>query len=524
MDAVDTVARAVAVQNGKIIAVGDNNHAISRAAKNSRITDLKGKTLIPGFIDAHSHFPGSGLEAVGVDLNSPPIGKIKNISQALDALKEKTRRNRKDKWIIGYGYDDTMIEEMRHPTRHDLDRVSTEHPIAISHVSWHMAVLNTRALQVMGINKSTPNPQGGVIRREPGTGEPNGVLEETAMHALRDEAMNFTALEQLAIIRKAVEQYAAAGVTTAQNGVIEQKHIAPLSWACRLGLVPLRVMAWPDAAAGDAIIRGDIQPKHSRSPRFELGAIKLFADGSIQAYTGYLSKPYHMPFQGDDTYRGYPIHKREDLTKLVTKYHSTGFQIAIHGNGDAAIDDIIFAVRAAQEKHPRKDPRHIVIHSQMVRDDQLDAFEELGLTPSFHAVHPYYWGDRHMDIFMGPERAARISPMRTAMNKGIRFTTHLDTPVVPMNPLFLVWCAVNRMSSGGRTIGPDEHIPALQALRSVTIDAAWQIFQEKNRGSIETGKYADLAVLSHNPLLDPQGIKDIKVLETIVNGKTIFKR
>ena len=524
MDPSDTVAQAVAIHHGKIMAVGDNEFVRSRAAKNSRVTDLKGRTLIPGFIDAHSHFPASGIEAVAVDLNSPPIGTTTDISQIINALKIKAEQTKKGKWIIGYGYDDTLLKEMRHPTRRDLDLASTDHPIVIAHISGHVAVLNSKALEIMGIDAATPDPQGGVIRKDPDTGEPDGVLEETATHAIKEKALDFTVFQLLGITRRAVHHYTSTGITTAQSGLVEKKLITPLSWMCRLGVIPLRVMAWPDADAADTIISGHIKPEKLNSPRFRLGAVKLFADGSIQAYTGYFTKPYHTPFKGDEEYRGYPIHKREDLTDLVVKYHSAGYQIAIHGNGDAAIDDIIHAVSTAQKMNPCEDPRHIVIHSQTARPDQLDAMKEVGLTPSFHAVHPYYWGDRHHAIFLGPERTSRISPMHTAAEKGLRFTTHLDTPVVPMDPLFLVWCAVNRRSSSGRVIGPGERISPLQALRSVTIDAAWQIFQEHNRGSIETGKLADLVVLSGNPLDNPEAIKDIKIIETIVGGRTVFQK
>jgi predicted amidohydrolase YtcJ len=188
-----------------------------------------------------------------------------------------------------------------------------------------------------------------------------------------------------------------------------------------------------------------------------------------------------------------------------------------------ATDDIIYAIDLAQKDYPRDDHRHIIVHCQTARYDQLDAMKRLGITPSFFSAHAYYWGDRHYNIFLGPERACRQNPAKTALEKGIRYTIHLDTPVTPINPLLLVWSAVNRISTGGNIIGEDERISALQALRATTIDAAWQIFQEGNRGSVEAGKYADLVVLSDNPLEKPDAIKDIKVLETIVGGRTIYE-
>ena len=210
---------------------------------------------------------------------------------------------------------------------------------------------------------------------------------------------------------------------------------------------------------------------------------------------------------------------------MVKQLHRSGYQIAIHANGDAAIDDVIHAYREAQRDYPRPDARHRIEHCQMVRKDQLDAIAELGVTPSFFVGHVFYWGDRHRDIFMGPERAAGISALRSAIDRGIRFTVHDDTPVTPVNPLQLVWVSVNRLTKSEQVLGPDERVTPIEALRAVTIDAAWQNFEEEIKGSIEAGKLADLVILSDNPVtVDPETIRDIQVLETIVGGQTVFTR
>ena len=257
----------------------------------------------------------------------------------------------------------------------------------------------------------------------------------------------------------------------------------------------------------------------------KVGAIKIVQDGSNQGYTGYFTDPYHTPFNGDADYRGYPRRSRDDLTTMVKSLHREGYQIAIHANGDAAIDAVIHAFREAQETHPRPDARHRIEHCQMVRPDQLDAIAELGLSPSFFVGHVFYWGDRHRDIFMGPDRAAGISALNSAADRGIRFTVHDDTPVTPVNPLQLVWVSVNRFTRSGEILGPDERVSPLQALRAITIDAAWQNFEEASKGSIEQGKLADLVILSANPLtVAPDAIVDIQVLETIVGGRSVFVR
>ncbi|MCP5058945.1 MAG: amidohydrolase family protein [bacterium] len=251
--------------------------------------------------------------------------------------------------------------------------------------------------------------------------------------------------------------------------------------------------------------------------------MKIVADGSIQGYTGYLSEPYHVPPGDDPAFRGYPRVPRDELITRAKRYHAAGWQLAIHGNGDASIDDILDAFEAAFADTPSEDPRPIIIHAQMSRDDQLDRMAELQVIPSFFSLHTYYWGDRHRDLFMGPDRAARMSPAKSALDKGVHFTIHCDAPVVPMEPLRLIWSAVNRKSSSGKDIGPAERITPMQALRATTIDAAYQYHDEDNKGSLEEGKLADYVILSASPLEDPAHIDEIRVLETFVGGERVYQ-
>ncbi len=203
--------------------------------------------------------------------------------------------------------------------------------------------------------------------------------------------------------------------------------------------------------------------------------------------------------------------------------HAAGWQVTVHGNGDAAIDDILDAFDQAQGAHPRQDTPHMIIHAQMARDDQLDRMKNLGIVPSFFSLHTFYWGDRHREIFMGPTRTARMSPARSALDRGVRFTIHADSPVVPMEPLRLVWAAVNRLSRSVVVIGAEQTISVEQALRAVTIDAAGQHFEATEKGSLEAGKLADLVILSQNPLDHPERIDEIRVLKTVVGGKTRWR-
>ena len=523
----DQRLQAVAVLGDLIVAVGSDAEVRGLAGPETRVVDLDGRTMTPGFYAAHDHFPGSGRVAVTqVDLNSPPIGAIENMDQLVAALRARAEELPEGQWVSGRGYDDTLLAEQRHPTREDLDRASTTHPIYISHTSGHLGVANSLALELAGVTRDTPDPPGGVVRKDPDTGEPDGVFEESGGMVSRLIPPP-TPEQTMESYRAAVEDYVEDGVTTAVIAGGGRGSLAGLQRARDTGILTFRIITMMSrgapgqrtAAEAGGIVSG------FGDEYLKLGAIKIIQDGSNQGYTGYFTEPYHTPFKGDADYRGYPRRSREDLTTMVRELHEAGYQIAIHANGDAAIDDVLHAFREAQEAFPREDARHRIEHCQMVRTDQLDTIAELNLSPSFFVGHVYYWGDRHRDIFMGPERAAGISALRSSIDRGITFTVHDDTPVTPVNPLQLVWVGVNRLTKTDQVLGPDERITPLEAMRTVTIDAAWQNFEEDIKGSIAPGKLADFVILDGNPLeVDPTAIRDIQVLETIVGGETVYER
>lgn len=523
----DQTVQAVAALGDQIVAVGSDDEVRGLAGPETRVVDLDGRTMTPGFYAAHDHFPGSGRVAVTqVDLNSPPIGAIENMDQLVAALRARAEELPEGQWVSGRGYDDTLLAEQRHPTREDLDRASTTHPIYISHTSGHLGVANSLALELASVTRDTPDPPGGVVRKDPDTGEPDGVFEESGGMVSRLIPPP-TPEQTMESYRVAVEDYVEDGVTTAVIAGGGRGSLVGLQRARDAGILTFRIITMMSrgapgqrtAAEAGGIISG------FGDEYLRLGAIKIIQDGSNQGYTGYFTEPYHTPFKGDPDYRGYPRRSREDLTTMVKELHEAGYQIAIHANGDAAIDDVLHAFREAQRDFPREDARHRIEHCQMVRKDQLDAIAELNLSPSFFVGHVYYWGDRHRDIFMGPERAAGISALRSSIDRGIRFTVHDDTPVTPVNPLQLVWVGVNRLTKTDQVLGPDERITPLEALRTITIDAAWQNFEEDIKGSIAPGKLADFVILDGNPLtVDPTAIRDIQVLETIVGGETVYER
>lgn len=528
MDAADSIKEAVAVQAGRITAVGSNAQILALAGPETRVIDLEGKTMTPGFIDAHSHLLPAGVQGLyWVALNSPPVGTVKCVADIVQKMREKAVMTPKDQWILGVGYDDTLIEEKRHLNSADLDLISMEHPVVAMHVCGHVGAVNSVALKLLGISRDTPNPEGGHIGRDPITGEPNGYLEENAIFDVTTKKIPAPGREEgIAAASYIAEEYAANGVTTVQDGWVMDVETLELFIEARTsGRMPTRLVVWlaPDLAKS-------IKNSSAKMPRglaesgLALRSAKLFHDGSIQARTAYLSEPYFTQAQdAPSDYRGWPVRSREELAQLVTELHKLGYQIAIHGNGDAAIDDILYAYEMAQKECPRKDARHVVVHAQTSREDQLDKMKELDVIPSFFIGHTYYWGDRHTELFLGPKRASRISPLKSALDRGLKFTLHTDTPVTPINPLFVAWAAVNRISFGGRLIGAEQRVSTLDALRAITINSARQAFEENSRGSIEPGKFADFAILSGDPLASPDALREVKVMETIVGGNSVYR-
>jgi predicted amidohydrolase YtcJ len=525
MDANNRIVEALAVRADRIEAVGSTDEIMALAEEGAEVVDLAGRTLLPGFIDAHGHFPGSGQKVIAADLGSPPVGTVTTMAELLAALRQRAEQIPPGDWVSGFNYDDTLLAEQRHPTRAELDAVSSDHPVVATHVSGHLLVANSLALAAVAIDAATPDPEGGVIGRIPGSDEPNGLLEETARLGIMTQQQDIGVMDGYRMFKAAAIEYAARGVTTAQSGWVSKKIATGLSLFSRLGVVPQRLVVFPaESEFGDSLLDGSYDPGDYNTDRLAMAAVKLVADGSIQGYTGYLSQPYHTPYHGDASYRGYPAIPRDKLFAQVSALHKAGYQLAIHGNGDAAIEDILDAFEAAQKEHPVADPRMILVHAQMAREDQVARMKALGVTPSFFSAHTWYWGDRHRDIFIGPERAALISPAKWAQDQGLRFSSHLDTPVTPMLPLQAVWSQVNRITHGKDVLGPGQRIGVMDALRAVTIDAAWQVFQEGEIGSLEPGKYADLVVLSGNPLDDPMDMRELEVEQTIIGGATVYRK
>lgn len=522
MDDEGLVATGLVIEGDTIIEVLQDGDVARWLPDADVVVDLEGRTVAPGFIEPHGHFPGAGLSAVAADLNSPPIGTVETVGEAIEALRALDETRPGAGWLIGFGYDDTTLAEKRHLTSRDLDLVSTTRPVMAMHISGHMVSVNSVALDRYGIDADTPDPQGGEVRKDPETGEPTGLLLETAGRPMMLDALAFSPFEQVAVVRSAVRAYAKEGFTTVQNGLANEEQLEGMRVGTKIGLIPLRVVAWPAEELGLEAIQSGRDLTAYATDRMTVGAVKLIGDGSIQGYTGYLTEPYYVLGDHPDGYRGYPNIDEATLRDHVKRLHCAGHQVAVHGNGDAAIDRFLDAWEEALRACPSEDRRPILVHAQMSRPDQLERMKALGVTPTFFSAHVYYWGDRHRDIFLGPERAARISPAASAVSLGLRFTTHLDTPVVPIDSRLQLWSPVARETSSGASLGPEERISVERSLRAMTSDAAWQVHLEDQIGSLEPGKKADLVVLSANPLEPSADLRAIDVERTVVGGLTVY--
>ncbi len=531
MDPDRPTAQALATRNDLIMDLGRKDRIQAMADRHTRILNLDGRTLLPGFIDAHSHFLHAGLyDLFLVNLKSPPLGEIVQIGDLVAKLQRVAATTPKAQWIVGYGYDDTLLKEKNHPLAEDLNRASADHPIIIYHVSGHVAVLNSTALSLCGIDREASDPVGARIPRDPKTGAPNGILDgEPAIKLAEHMLPPWQPNHWLKAVARASRMYAARGVTTAQEGDAQPGDLSRLMAGHEQGMLGIRVQLYPswehpiELATYPAVKCGT---PITKDRMLTVGGVKLYQDGSIQAYSGYLSQPYHKflyPQRHGCQHRGWPRNPTEQLDVKVKTAHCQGWQIAVHANGDQAIEDVINAVEKAQRYFPRPDPRHIIIHCQTVRDDQLERMNALGIVPSFFTTHTYFWGDRHWNIFLGPKRARRLNPCRSAMNRRMPFTCHNDTYVTPIDPLLSVWSAVNRISAGGRVIGEEFCVPVMEALRSVTCHAAYQNHEEQIKGTLTPGKLADMTLLEDNPLeINPLNIKKIQISATIVGDQIVY--
>ena len=510
---------SIAIKNKEIIWIG--SHMKAKRIQGKHI-NFGNQAILPGFIDAHGHASYLAFATQVANIASPPVGSINNIKELQTELKKFiTESNLKPgEWVMGLGYDDSLLAEQRHPTKDDLDEVSTEHPIYLIHVSAHLGAANSLGLSLANISTETQDPPGGKIRRYENSSEPNGVFEETAAYPLQQLAMS-AYKDPIGSVKKAMNIYARNGITTAQDGASNPETISLMQAADVQGMINLDIISYPIGQNGldknlDSINFGNYEG------RLKIGGIKLILDGSPQGKTAYLTEPYYKPPHSEsDSYKGYPLIPQSEVSKWVKKYAELDIPIMAHANGDAAADMLI---KAVNDTDITSDHRTIMIHAQTVREDQLDQMKELRIIPSYFSTHTFFWGDWHRDSVFGEDRAMRISPTKSTVNRNMPFTVHNDAPVVPPDMIRLLWSTTNRKTRSGKVLGEEQKISTYSALEAMTINAAYQHFEDDIKGSIEVGKLADLVVLSEDPLsISPDQLLTLKVIATYSHGKEIFK-
>ncbi len=521
----------VVAEEGKIIFVGPKQEAMDKYPDAVQV-DLNGKTMLPAFLDGHGHFFNVGFTSMAANILPPPDGPGADFNSIIETVRtyqqseEGKYLTSKLGWIIGNGYDDSQLSENAHPTASDLDKISTELPILIIHQSGHLGVINSKAMELMGYTSDTPDPKGGVLRRDT-NGKPNGVLEENALYNVlfpilgkMDEELEAEA------IKKGQDEYAKKGYLTAQDGRTTIDQLAALKRGANNGAYYIDVVAYPDIALGtDYITEGSYLPSHSYKNKFRVGGVKLTLDGSPQGKTAWLTKCYHVNPDGQTgCYTGYPVIADSTAIKHFNTAFRNEWQILAHANGDAAIDQFIKAVKVAENENGYDNHRTVLIHGQTLRKEQIPDLVELDIIPSLFPMHTYYWGDWHRDSVLGEERGSYISPTRDVVNAGLKITSHHDAPVTFPNSMRVLDATVNRVTRSGKILGPDQRLTPYEALKTLTDWAAYQFFEEDSKGTITEGKLADFVILDKNPLkIKPLEINSIEVLESIKEGKSVFK-
>lgn len=526
VDKENSICQALLIEDGKIKAVGTNEDILN-LKDDAVIIDLEGKTMLPGFIDPHGH-----IVAVAQSLMLLNFSEVTSIEEFLKKLKDKLEKNppKEGEWLIGLGYDNSKFPKGKHPTKFDLDKVSTETPIFVTHASGHLATCNSKALELFRYSgEDYIVPDGGVVQTVEGSREANGVLEEGAFLSAEKKSIvgspSFeTVLESLVNTQKLYTSY---GITTCQDASVDTNINQLLLTADNNKLLNIDIIGYAIQPYTKDLMGDTTTFTAKYNNHYKLLGAKMWLDGSPQGKTAWLTKPYYKVPEGyPEDYCGYGTQKDDVVINYMKECLENDYQLNSHCNGDACGDQLIKCYKKALElTGNKKDLRPVMVHAQTVREDQLDEMKKLGMIPTFFLDHIWYWGDYHYESVLGPERAERISPANSALRRGINFTLHQDPPVVMPIMTLALHNAVNRKTPKGRILGEDQKISIMDAIRAITINGAYQYFEENTKGSIEIGKLADLVILDKNPLTIPsEEIRNLIVLETIKEGKTVFKK
>lgn len=518
LDSKGTQAEAVAVRNGRIAAIGTTAEVKGLTHSKTEIIYLKGKTVLPGFIDAHNHMTMFGLLLSEINCQD---GKIKSIAELLDEIACRTKQKRPGEWISAWGYDDTKFLEKRHPTRWDLDRFASEHPVVCKRTCGHMMVVNSKALELAGITRETPDPPGGEISRD-ANGEPAGMLKETAQDIIK-KAMPEPGTDTL---REALKQagalYNKEGITSVHEAgagftIPGPSEVRGFQSALIKGDLSVRVYMMVYTELLDELIQLGFHTGFGND-FLKIGCFKMFLDGGIGGKTAAMEEPY----EGDVT-RGIIYESEESLTEKMRKAHQAGFQLGVHAIGDRALHVLLNAYEKILLEYPRQNHRHRIEHFTLSTPSIIERARKLNLLPVPQVGFIYYLGESWIEN-LGQHRVQDAFPLRSLLEAGFLPPGSSDRPVIPGNPLRGIEAAVLRRTFAGRTIAENQAVSVDQALRMYTNYGAYASFEEDRKGSIEVGKFADLVVLGSSPYqVLPQEISSIPVELTIVDGKVVYQ-
>ena len=505
-------AQAIAINNGKIIAVGSDSDILHLAGSTTRKIDIGGKTITPGFIDAHSHPAGSGLSHLRkVDCD------LRSIRAIQDAIREKVIKTPPGEWVRGFKYDDTKTADGRYISRYDLDEVTTEHPVIIVHRGGHTAYVNSKALELGEVTRDTPDPEGGQIVRDE-NGEPTGLLKETATNLVEKFIVDEnTPEDRQAGVKLITQMMAKTGVTSVTDAYGSPKSLQAYRDAYNAGESSARIYCMIGYYAIDEMIEQGTKTGDGNE-WVRIGGMKLTCDGSISERTARLSEPYVG--RPDDF--GIIVMDEDELYNYAIKAHKANWQIGIHANGDVGIDKALNVYERIQKEHPRNDPRFRLEHCTVINDDLVRRIKSLNAIPCPFSTYVYFHGEKMVNY--GKERLENMFAVKSFLDAGINVTQTSDYPPGPFEPMMALQSSVTRTDMSGNVWGPSQKISVEEAIKVGTINGAYASYEEDIKGSLASGKLADLVVLEKDPAqVDPSTIIDIKIERTMVDGNWVYE-
>lgn len=512
MDPARPRAEAIAIWGDRILAVGGNDQIRRLAGAETVVVDLGGRTVVPGFIDAHSHPAGSGLmHLTRVDCD------LRSIDAILAAISERAARTPPGEWVHGFKYDDTKTRERRPLTRADLDRAAPNHPVLIEHRGGHTAYANSVAFRVAGITRDTPDPAGGRIDRDE-RGEPVGRLAETAVQLVeRHIPVRSSPADRQEGVKLISRLLAKAGITSVHDAAASVADFRAYQDARAAGDLATRVYVLIYATEIERIIAAGLR-RGAGDDWVRLGGMKAVCDGSISERTARLADPY----VGRPDDRGILVNTPEQLWPLLERAHRADLQLGVHANGDVGIELVLGLYERLQREAPRPDPRFRLEHCTVVTPALIQRIRALGAIPTPFSTYVYWHGEKMGEY--GPDRLERMFALRSFLDAAVRPTFASDYPPGPFEPMMGLQSMVTRRDMTGTLWGGSQRISVDEAIRVSTLHGAYASFEERDKGSLEAGKLADLVVLGRDPYREPEeSLVTIPIERTMVGGRWVYE-